>query len=229
MHELVAIVGGATLGALGAVRNRARFRDERLLWMLGGSLGALAAVAIGGALESSAGLERVRQLALVLWGAGSLTASLATPWLDHHPARIAGWGSVAIKALQCPVSTTLGLLVLFLVARPIRPELRHGTLFVPVGPGHWGITLGAVVLAQHALLGASGRMQPTIARHEAYHARNAACLGEWGFYLAYVTAGALRARACAAPWNGLAHDGRGNPFERTAYALERDRNGPPRA
>jgi hypothetical protein len=62
-------------------------------------------------------------------------------------------------------------------------------------------------------------VDPSIARHEAYHARTLAALGESGFYLAYLLIAAPWALARRAPWNALDRTGRGNPFERTAYAL----------
>ena len=224
----LAIVIGAALGAFAALRNRARFVDERALWTLGGAVGASAALALGAAIATAAGRapRDGAGLAFGIWASGSLLAALLTPALDAAPARLAWLASLAIKAAQCPVSTLLGLLAAtFAAAGKLRLQLRRGTLFAAAGEGSWALTLGAVVLAQRGLFEREGRLPETIVRHESYHARNAACLGESGFYLTYLTCGALRARACGAPWNGLAHDGRGNPFERTAYALGRDPGG----
>lgn len=190
-------------------------------------MGASAALALGAAIATAAGRapRDGAGLAFGIWASGSLLAALLTPALDAAPARLAWLASLAIKAAQCPVSTLLGLLAAMLAAGKLRLELRRGTLFAAAGEGSWALTLGAVVLAQRGLFEREGRLPETIVRHESYHARNAACLGESGFYLTYLTCGALWAHRCRARWNGLAHDGRGNPFERTAYALGHDPGG----
>ena len=229
---ILAVFVGAALGAFAALRNRARFVDERTLWTLGGAVGASAALVLGAAIATAAGRAPGdgAGVAFGIWASGSLLAALLTPAFDAAPARPAWLASLAIKAVQCPVSTLLGLLAAaFAAAGKPRLELRHGTLFAAAGEGSWALTLGAVVLAQRGVFEREGRPPEAIVRHESYHARSAACLGESGFYLTYLTCGALWARACRAPWNGLAHDGRGNPFERTAYALGRDPDGTRRA
>jgi hypothetical protein len=218
MVLLLAVLGGAALGAWGARRNGTRFTDERLLWTLGGAMGAVAAIATG-AWIAGAGV------ALGSWAAGSLLVSFLTPALDAGGSRRAWLASASLKALRCPLSTLLGLLAATF-AGTSRFELRQGTWFAAVGEGRWALTLGAMVLAQRGMLDGQERVPEAIARHESYHARNAACLGEGGFYLAYVTLGTLRAWFCGAPWNGLARDGRGNPFERTAHALGREMDDP---
>ena len=219
----LALLGGAALGALGARRNRARFADERWLWTAGGAVGALAAMAEGGAAAAAAG-ARVSPgawLALGLWATGSLLASLLTPPLDAGKGGAAWLASAALKALQCPLATLFGLAV-GAARRPRRLLLRRGTCFAITGEGGWAVTLGAVVVAQRGMLDREGRLPDAIAHHESYHARTAAALGEGGFYATYLTLGVLRALQCRAPWNGLARDGRGNPFERTAHAVGRE-------
>ena len=229
---IVAIAAGAALGALGAQRNGVRFADERLLWVLGGIAGGSAAWLAGSFLAPHAALAPSAGAALVLgfWAFGSLLAALLTPRLDAGWSRTAWLASFCLKAAQSPISTALGLGVAILAcAGQPRFQLRRGTCFAPVGEGRWALTLGGVVLVQKGMFDRGGLLPDSILRHESYHTRNAACLGESGFYLLYVTLGSLRALACRAPWNGLSPEGRGNPFERTAHALGREADEPPRA
>ena len=131
--------------------------------------------------------------------------------------------SFALKTAQSPLCTLGGALpALLLALAGRRVRLECGTLFVETGHGSAGVTLGAIVWAQSGVFSSDGHVDPAIARHEAYHARTVAALGEWGFYLAYLLLAAPWALARRAPWNALDPAGRGNPFERTAYALHDD-------
>jgi hypothetical protein len=199
---------GIALGAFGAWRNGARFRDERVLWMLGAAVTATLLTWLAG------------WGGLVLWAVGSLAGSGLTPLLDARATRGAWHASALLKTLQCPLSTLVGALAALWFRARVRAQA--GAWLAPAGEGRAAVALGAFVLAQRGMLDAAGRLPEAIARHESYHTRNAACLGESGFYLVYVMVGAGRAALCGARWNGLAHDGRGNPFERTAYAIERE-------
>lgn len=57
------------------------------------------------------------------------------------------------------------------------------------------------------------------ARHEATHSRTVAAIGELGFYLTYVTIGAIWGAAQGGSWNDLNATGAGNPFEKTAHTF----------
>lgn len=219
---LPAVLLGVALGALGARRNGVRYRDERVLWMVGAASSALNVTALGawGAHWAGFGGRAGAGAAVALWALGSLACAALTPRLDARESR-GGWVlSALLKTLQCPLSTLAGLLVALL--RGATPRIQTGAWLSTVGEGRWAVALGAFVLAQRGVLDPDGRLPAHLARHESYHTRNAACLGESGFYLVYLTLGAGRAALCHAPWNGLARDGRGNPFERTAYAIERE-------
>jgi hypothetical protein len=210
---LLAVLLGAALGAFGARRNKVRFRDERVLWMLGAATTATLVTW----LASWRGLT--------VWALGSLACAVLTPLLDARDTRGAWRASALLKTVQCPLSTLAGLLVALLRRSAVRT--LGGAWFAEAGEGRWAVALGAFVLAQRGILGATGRWPEPIVRHESYHTRNAACLGESGFYLAYLTLGAGRAVLGGAPWNGLGRDGHGNPFERTAYAIEHELRQPP--
>jgi len=216
---------GAVAGAWGARRNGVRFRDERALWIAGAALGATIAALAGEGLArrfgAAAGIGAV--VGSALWLAGSLLGAWWTPALDAHDRPLSSAASVALKTLQSPLLSVAGLLLAALFAIVgRRVTLQHGTVFVSAGRGGAAVTLGAVVWAQDGLRDARGRVSDTWARHEALHARAVASLGEAGFYLAYVFLAAPWALLRHAPWNALASDGRGNPFERTAYALHTD-------
>lgn len=216
-----AALGGALAGALGAHRNAARFRDERVLWWMGGALGALAMTLAGAMLAPRLGLQP-REGALATFGTWitlSALSSMLCPLLDARSGAGA-LASLALKAAQSPLLTlggALPALLLALVGR--RVTFRCGTLFVETGAGGAAVTLGAIVWTQRGLFASDGHVDPAFARHEAYHARTVSALGESGFYLAYLLLAAPWALARRAPWNAIDHAGRGNPFERTAYAL----------
>ncbi|MGH3814247.1 MAG: hypothetical protein ACRDUV_17655, partial [Pseudonocardiaceae bacterium] len=74
----------------------------------------------------------------------------------------------------------------------------------------------------------SGRFTPdgtvpdSLARHEATHSRTVAALGELGFYVTYVTIGAIWGGVQGGSWNNLNAAGCGNPFEKTAHTFTGD-------
>ncbi|MBI5711129.1 MAG: hypothetical protein HZC42_12640 [Candidatus Eisenbacteria bacterium] len=215
---------GVLLGLFGAWRNRVRFVDEALVWAAGGAFGAAVALAAGAALAPRLGAAPAAgsTLALVLWGAGSLLASSLTPALDRAGRIAPSLGSFALKWLQSPFFTSAGLLAALLLSTWGRhARLARGTLFIEVGRGAAALTLGAVIWTRGGLFDDRGRVPDVWVRHEALHARTVAALGEWGFYPTYVIVGAAMALARRGPWNAVTTAGRGNPFEKTAYAEHR--------
>ncbi|MGH3590657.1 MAG: hypothetical protein ACRDRF_06450, partial [Pseudonocardiaceae bacterium] len=66
-----------------------------------------------------------------------------------------------------------------------------------------------------------GTVPDNLARHESTHSRTVAAIGELGFYLSYVTIGALWGSAQGGSWNDLNAAGCGNPFEKTAHTFTR--------
>jgi hypothetical protein len=100
-----------------------------------------------------------------------------------------------------------------------RVDFRRGALFVEVGPGNGAITLGAIVYTQSGLFNSMGQVNDDLAKHESYHTRTVATLGELGFYVTYVTVAGIigAAQGGSAGYLGLDMNGCGNPFEKTAY------------
>lgn len=211
---LLALAIGAFSGLRGALRNRVGFADERLLWALGGALGALAATRLGLWLLPTAGPFA----GTLVWLALSLVATSATPAFDAGT-RGRAIASLVLKILASPVSSALSLVGLLAArARGARVDLAHGALFVSAGRGGAAVVIGAVVWAQDALWEGDRIAEPW-ALHEAHHTRTIASLGEIGFYAAYLLVGAPWSLLRGAPWNALDARGRGHPFERTAYRL----------
>ena len=104
--------------------------------------------------------------------------------------------SWAIKLIKSPVFTIIGLFVVAgLAISGRRVDFRRGALFVEVGAGTGGLTLGAIVYTQSGNFDSNGNVRDDVARHEAYHTRTVAALGEWGFYVTYVTFGSVFAWA----------------------------------
>ncbi len=222
-----ALLGGL-LGALGARSNRVRTADELSLWVGAGVIGGPLSVAeYSSALwlkNLIPGLETAILPAAVgvMAGAGILGAAL-TPSLDESdlPAR---WvASFLIKWIRSPLTTTAGLLAALAVKLLHRPvDFRRGMLFLDVGPGGSALALGAVAWCQARCFGGERCMSDALARHEAVHSRTIAAVGELGFYLTYLTAGVLWARAQGGPWNSLTSQGCGQPFEKTAHTYTSD-------
>jgi RHS repeat-associated protein len=226
---IVAAIVGAVLGAIGAAVNGAKTWDEWLLWIVGGAIGGVLSVlawyGILVWLGASAVAAAVAATAITL---GASVLGLFTPLMDESDSRVAWAFSWAIKLIKSPILTILGLLVVagFAIAGK-RVDFRRGALFVEVGAGGGGLTLGAIVYTQSDHFGPDGRVNDDYARHEAYHTRTVAVLGEFGFYVTYVTFGSLFAYANGGPWNALDNRGCGNPFEKHAYTHFNPHSGGP--
>ena len=94
-------------------------------------------------------------------------------------------------------------------------DFRRGMLFIEVGNGG-ALTLGAVAwTGGNEFMG--GRVPDELAKHEAHHSRTVVAMGELGFYLTYVTVGAIWGVAEGGCWNDLNAAGEGNPFEQKAH------------
>jgi hypothetical protein len=91
-------------------------------------------------------------------------------------------------------------------------DFRRGMLFIEVGAGGGALTLGAVAWTQSGRFKSDGTVPDELARHESYHSRTVAALGELGFYFTYVTVGAIWGAAQGGSWNDLNTMGCGNPF-----------------
>ncbi len=222
---LIAVVVGAALGAIGAWANGAQTWDEWLLWIVGGAIGAALAVLTGGALAlafgGSAAVGGI--VALIIWGSASLLGSIFTPILDNTNSPVAWFFSFLLKWIQSPITTTIGLIAALVVAiAGGRVDFRRGMLFIEVGPGGGALTLGAVAWTQSGRFDASGQVPDNLARHESFHSRTVAAIGELGFYFTYVTVGAIWGAAQGGPWNDLNGAGCGNPFEKTAHTFTGD-------
>lgn len=213
---LTALLGG-WVGGQGAHHNGVTFTDERWLWCLGGALGGVMAGLLGVA-SYRAGVTVGAAWPAVWLGSALLTGRYAANWdLGGRRARL----SFALKCWLAPLTSGLGLIAALLwrlTGRRLR--FRYGSLFVEAGRGPCALTLGAVVWAQTGCF-AGEEVAEKLARHEALHTRQAATLGEVGFYLSYVTIGALWGVLQGGYWNGLNRAGRGNPFEKTAYTHTR--------
>jgi hypothetical protein len=113
---------------------------------------------------------------------GSILAAFLTPALDEMNSPVA-WGfSFFIKWLRSPNGTTLGMqAALFVRMGGERIDFRRGSLFLEVGRGNGAITLGGVVWTQSGIFDQGGdRIPDDLARHEAYHTRTVATMGEIG-------------------------------------------------
>ena len=226
---IVAAIVGAVLGAIGAAVNGAKTWDEWLLWIVGGAIGAVLSVLcwygvlvwLGASVVAAA----VAATAITL---GASVLGLFTPLMDESNST--GWWVVswAVKLIKSPILTILGLFVVFgFWASGKRVDFRRGALFVETGAGGSGLTLGGIVYTQSDHFGPDGRVNDDYAKHEAYHTRTVAVLGEFGFYVTYVTFGSLFALANGGPWNALDSRGCGNPFEKHAYTHYNPHSGGP--
>lgn len=218
---IVAAIVGAILGAVGAAVNQAKTWDEWFLWIVGGAIGAVLTVLFWYGILIWAGVAAVTAaVAASIITLGASLLGLFTPLLDASNSEVAWAFSWAIKLIKSPVLTVLGLLVVAgLAADRKRVDFRRGMLFVETGAGTGALTLGAIVYTQSGNFDSSGRVNDNIALHESYHGRTVAALGEFGFYLTYVTFGSIFAAASGGPWNGLDGAGCGNPFESHAYTF----------
>ncbi len=224
---LIAAFVGAIFGALGAAVNKVRIRDEFMLWVIGGVMGGVLAVVvwIGVILGTSplfglgATMATAAAAGLIIIVAGGLLGAVVSPLLDHRDSLMAWAVSFLIKWVQSPLLTTVGLLAsLIVMIGSGTVDFRRGMLFINVGSGGGSLALGAVAWAQSRCFNPDGTVSDTLARHESTHSRTAAAIGELGFYLTYITIGAIWGVTQGGSWNGLNAAGRGNPFEKTAHA-----------
>jgi RHS repeat-associated protein len=226
---LVAVIVGAALGAIGAALNGAQTWDEWLLWIVGGAIGG-ALVALGGygiaiwIFGASAAVAATAAAWVVgIWAVVSLLGSVLTPILDDTNSEVAWFFSFLLKWFNSPITTTIGLIAALIVAiAGGNVDFRRGMLFIEIGPGGGALTLGAVAWTQSGRFDASGNVPDALARHEAHHSRTVVALGELGFYVTYVTFGAIWGAAEGGSWNDLNGIGCGNPFEKTAHTFTGD-------
>jgi hypothetical protein len=223
---LIAALAGTIFGAMGAVTNRVRTRDESLLWVIGGAVGGVLAmlgwtgVILGAATMLGLGPTMATAVVagLIIVAVGGLLGAVASPLLDHTDSRVAWSLSFLLKWVQSPLLTTVGLLATVVVTVGSGTVgFRRGMLFISVGAGNRALALGAVAWTQSGCFNPDGTVPDNLARHEAMHSRTAAAIGELGFYLTYITIGAFWGLRQGGSWNGLNAAGRGNPFEKTAH------------
>jgi RHS repeat-associated protein len=216
---IVAAIVGAIIGAIGAGVNGARTWDEWLLWIVGGAIGGVLTVLFWYGILIWAGVAAATAaIAAAVITLGVSILGLFTPLMDESDSGVAWAFSWAIKLIKSPVFTIIGLFVVAgLAISGKRVAFRRGALFVEVGAGTGGLTLGAIVYTQSGNFDSNGNVRDDVARHEAYHTREVAALGEWGFYVTYITFGSVFAWATGGEWNALDNRGCGNPFEKHAY------------
>jgi hypothetical protein len=225
---LIAVIAGAIFGAVGAASNRVKNWDEFLLWVIGGAVGgALAVLGWTGILfgicalfEFNVTIVPTATTALIIFAAAALPGAVVSTLLDgtDHPG--AWLSSFLIKWVQSPLLTSVGLLAtLIVVITGNTIDFRRGMLFIAVGPGRAALTLGAVAWSQSGCFNPDGTMPDNLAQHESMHSRTVAAIGELGFYVTYVTVGAIWGLAQGGGWNSLNAIGCGNPFEKTAHTF----------
>jgi hypothetical protein len=228
---LVAVILGATSGAMGARANRVRTWDEFLLWVIGGAIGGPLAVAewmgillgAGTLLILGASAITTTTAGLIIFGTAALLGSVIGPVLDNLDSPVAWSFGFLITWVQSPLLTTTGLAATLIVAiSGGRVDFRRGMLFIAVGPGEAALTLGAVAWTQSGRFNPDGTAPDSLARHESTHSRTVAAIGELGFYLTYLTIGAIWGSAQGGSWNNLNAAGCGNPFEKTAHTFTGD-------
>jgi hypothetical protein len=157
---------------------------------------------------------------LILFGTAAMLGAVVSPLLDHTDSRVAWLSSFLIKWVQSPLLTTVGLAATLIVAVGSGElDFRRGMLFIAVGPGGGALTLGAVAWTQSGCFNPDGTVPDNLARHESMHSRTVAAIGELGFYVSYVTIGAIWGSAQGGSWNDLNAAGCGNPFEKTAHTF----------
>jgi hypothetical protein len=225
---LVASIVGAMLGAVGAAANRVKIWDEFLLWVIGGTIGGVLAVFVWTGIVAGmwalfgqdASVITTATIGLIIFAAAALVGGVVAPLLDNTDSRVAWLVSFLIKWVQSPLLTTVGLFATLIVAISRgKVDFRRGMLFIAVGPGAGALTLGAVAWTQSGRFNRDGTVPDNLARHESIHSRTVAAIGELGFYLTYVTIGALWGSVQGGSWNNLNAAGCGNPFEKTAHTF----------
>lgn len=221
---LIVALLGAVLGAMGAAANRVRARDEFLLWVVGGAIGGvltvLGWVVVWALFGLGVSVTTAAIVGLMVFGTAGLLGAVICPLLDGVDSPLAWSASFLIKWVQSPLLTTTGLLATLIVAiRRGTVDFRRGMVFIAIGPGGGALTLGGVAWTQSGRINSDGTVPDGLARHEAMHSRTAATIGELGFYLTYITIGAIWGSAQGGSWNNLNAAGRGNPFEKTAHTF----------
>ncbi|MGA9310024.1 MAG: hypothetical protein WBV74_06600 [Pseudonocardiaceae bacterium] len=218
---LIAPFVGGILGVLGAAANKVKTWDEFLLWVIGGVIGGvLTVLAWTGIIWALFEVESSIAISLILFGMAGLLGAVVAPLLDNTDSPVAWSFSFLIKWVQSPLLTTVGLVATLIVAvGGGKAGFRRGMLFIAVGPGGGALTLGAVAWTQSGCFNPDGTVPDNLARHESTHSRTVAAIGELGFYLSYVTIGALWGSAQGGSWNDLNAAGCGNPFEKTAHTF----------
>jgi hypothetical protein len=228
---LIAIIVGAILGAVGAAANKVKTSDEFLLWVIGGAIGGVLAVFIWTGIVAGgwvlfgrdASMITATTIGLIIVASAALLGGVVGPLLDNTDSRVAWLISFLIKWVQSPLLTTVGLFATLLVAiNRGQVDFRRGMLFIAVGPGAGALTLGAVAWTQSGRFNRDGTVPDNLARHESIHSRTVAAIGELGFYLTYVTLGAIWGSVQGGSWNNLNAAGCGNPFEKTAHTFTGD-------
>jgi hypothetical protein len=228
---LIAVSVGAMLGAVGAAANRVKTGDEFLLWVIGGAIGGVLTVFVWTGIVSGfrllfgrdASVITTATIGLIIFSTAGLFGGVVGPLLDDTDSRVAWLLSFLIKWVQSPLLTTVGLCATLIVAISRgRVDFRRGMLFIAVGPGAGALTLGAVAWTQSGRFHRDGTVPDNLARHESLHSRTVAAVGELGFYLTYVTIGAIWAVVQGGSWNDLDAAGCGNPFEKTAHTFTGD-------
>ena len=206
---------------LGAAANKVKTWDEFLLWVIGGAIGGvLAVLAWTGIIWALFEVESSIAISLILFGTAGLLGAVVAPLLDNTDSPVAWSFSFLIKWVQSPLLTTVGLTATLIVAvGGGKVDFRRGMLFIAVGPGGGALTLGAAAWTQSGCFNPDGTVPDNLARHESTHSRTVAAIGELGFYLSYVTIGALWGSAQGGSWNDLNAAGCGNPFEKTAHTF----------
>ena len=213
---VVAGIAGAILGAVGAVANRVKTSDEFLLWVIGGVIGGVGTVLVWAGIASAT-------VGLIVFTTAALLGSTMSPLLDNTDSLVAWLVSFLVKWVQSPLVTTAGLCATLIVTiRRGKIDFRRGMLFIAVGPGGGALTLGAVAWTQSGRFDRDGSVPDNLARHESTHSRTVASIGELGFYLTYVTIGAVWGSLQGGSWNNLNVAGCGNPFEKTAHTFTGD-------
>jgi hypothetical protein len=209
---LIVLIVGAILGAVGAAANSVKNWDEFLLWVIGGTVGGvltvvewtglLLGVCALGRLDASVAI--IATVGLVLVGTAALLGAVVAPLLDDTDSSVAWLVSFLIKWVQSPLLTTASLVAtMIVVIGGSKVDFRRGMLFIAVGPGRAALTLGAVGWTQSGCFQLDGTVPENLARHESIHSRTVAAIGELGFYLTYVTIGALWGLAQGGSWNNL--------------------------
>ncbi len=133
---------------------------------------------------------------------GVSVLGLFTPLMDESDSGVAWAFSWAIKLIISPVFTIIGLFVVAgLAISRKRVDFRRGALFVEVGAGTGGLTLGGIVYTPEWQFRLEWKCARRRGKARGLPYAYVAALGEWGFYVTYVTFGSVFAWAQAG--NGM--------------------------